>query len=82
MNEPRPEDGHRWTLIVGLVVGLLLIGLAEFASRAPAPLPADAPSDQFSAERATDRLRNLLGDERPHPTGTAEVMMMGSPGSA
>ena len=72
VNDFNPTEKHRWTLIVGLVIGLLLIGLAEFTSRAPSPVSADeAASDQFSAERATSRLRNLLGDERPHPVGTA-----------
>ena len=37
----------------------------------PQPLGADAPSDSYSAARARAELVRLLGDEAPHPIGSA-----------
>ncbi len=59
----------------GFALCLLLL-LAEFAlsvwsNSPPDPLTIDAPSDVFSAGRARAELVNLLGDESPHPTGSA-----------
>lgn len=45
--------------------------LALWCARPPEPRPADAPADGFSALRARERLAVLLGDEAPHPVGTA-----------
>lgn len=58
-----------WTLPVAIAAaGLLMLAvIAQF--QPPAPLSADAAHDQFSAERALIELRNLLGDESPHPVG-------------
>ncbi len=71
MSRRASDDGRPWTLVVGLVAAVLLIGLAELKSRPPAAVSADAPADQFSAERAITRLEDLLGRQRPHPAGTA-----------
>jgi hypothetical protein len=38
----------------------------------PAPLPADAPPERFSAGRAREILRRLVGNGAPHPIGSAE----------
>ncbi|HET7434969.1 MAG TPA: M20/M25/M40 family metallo-hydrolase [Thermoanaerobaculia bacterium] len=39
--------------------------------RGPAPMPADAPSRDFSAARAMDVSRELLREGVPHPVGSA-----------
>ena len=48
--------------------------IAQFREGAlvPLPSPPDAPSaNRFDANRAADRLRRVLGDERPHPVDSA-----------
>jgi hypothetical protein len=59
------------------IVVLALIGVAAwFLGRMwdgrPAPLPADAPTIQFSAARADATLGRILGPEIPHPVSSAE----------
>jgi hypothetical protein len=54
----------------------LLLVVAEFLwsmwnFRSPDPLGSDAPPDVFSAARARAELVRLLGDESPHPSGSA-----------
>jgi len=39
--------------------------------RPPAPLPSSVAATEFSAERAREVLRRLVGDGIPHPTGSA-----------
>lgn len=56
--------------IVVLTAALASGLLALFISTPPAPRPADAPAAEFSAERARDALRELLGDGAPHPVGS------------
>src|SRR5690606_37937239 len=55
---------------------LLLAALAGWGSlregKAPDPVDRNAPATVFSAERAGDVLQRILGDERPHPMGSAE----------
>lgn len=64
------SSASAWTLPAA-IVGAALVMLAVVAQfQPPAPLPADAAHDQFSAQRALTDLRNLLGDESPHPVGT------------
>lgn len=46
--------------------------LAKYGVAMPTPLPADAPSAQFSALRADATLARILGPERPHPASTPE----------
>ena len=65
----------RWTARVVpspiLLLLLILISVAgAWQQLPPAPLALSAPPDAFSAARATDRLRDLLGDEQPHPAGS------------
>ena len=58
------------------LVGVLLCLAAIFAFMSwrllPRPLPADAPADRFSAERALELLKALVGNGVPHPVGSAE----------
>ena len=76
MSEDSQPPGARATFAhpVWLVAGLLLmavaLGLAVLAARPPAPKDATAPTDEFSALRAMERLERLLGDEAPHPTSS------------
>jgi hypothetical protein len=57
---------------LGLAAGLLglTLGLVVWAGKPPAPKGDDAAADEFSAGRALSLLRNLLGDETPHPVGS------------
>ena len=45
--------------------------LALWGARPPAPRSVDAPAHDFSAIRAREKLAVLLGDEAPHPVGSA-----------
>ncbi|MEA2164104.1 MAG: hypothetical protein QOK37_2231 [Thermoanaerobaculia bacterium] len=48
----------------------IILGVLILRMRGPAPLPASAPASSFSAARAIDGERAVLGTE-PHPSGTA-----------
>ncbi|HSS49722.1 MAG TPA: M20/M25/M40 family metallo-hydrolase, partial [Thermoanaerobaculia bacterium] len=58
----------------GLIVALVLLGLALLLAITqggpPAPKAKDAPAAEFSAGRAGEVLRDLLGDGAPHPVGS------------
>jgi hypothetical protein len=56
-----------WTALVLAAIFLLSLDRLQ----PPAPKPANAPSDQFSAARAMEVLARLLLDGKPHPTGSA-----------
>jgi hypothetical protein len=56
--------------LAGVLLGLAL-GLVVWTGRPPAPKGSDAAGDEFSAGRALSVLRELLGDETPHPVGSA-----------
>lgn len=51
-----------------LVIGL---ALGAWSLRTPAPLPAAAPADVFSAERAMADVAAIA--QAPHPTGSAQI---------
>jgi len=53
-----------------LMVILLTALVSWWASLPPTPKPADAPPDQFSAERAMNYLKELA--RAPHPAGSPE----------
>lgn len=59
-----------------LTISLLLITAATvwfaISYRGHDVVTADAPLDQVSAERPLNVLAKLLGDQRPHPAGSAE----------
>ncbi len=71
MTRPPSEaaDGRPWLWTV-LAMALALL-VAERADAPPDPRGEDAPADVFSAARARATLARILGDERPHPTGSA-----------
>ena len=57
--------------VVLVAVFALTALLSARGNQPPAPLGRDAPMDAFSALRARDVLARILGDGRPHPTGSA-----------
>ena len=61
--------GRIWGL-AALVVGVWL--LSVYGQSRPAALGLDAPVTQFSAARADATLGRLLGDQKPHPAGSAQ----------
>ncbi len=58
-------------LAVALALAAAVTGVALVRQSPPAPLPLDAPPSMFSAARADAVLRELAGDQRPHPVGSA-----------
>jgi Peptidase family M28 len=54
-----------------LAVLLALGAITHWADRPPAPQPADAPADVFSAGRAAQVLQELVGTGIPHPLASA-----------
>ncbi|HPO16893.1 MAG TPA: M20/M25/M40 family metallo-hydrolase [Candidatus Hydrogenedentes bacterium] len=56
-------------LLVLVCVGVC-VALSLFVQRSPRPLPANAPADQFSAERALVHIREIA--QRPHPLGSPD----------
>jgi hypothetical protein len=64
-------EGNFRGLLLGLAIWALILVLTLVRYRPPAPKPIDAPSVEFSAERARIVLRQLVGDGVPHPVGSA-----------
>lgn len=50
---------------------LAVVILAMLADNPPAPLPADAPAEQYSASRAMKHVEAIA--EKPHPAGSKEA---------
>lgn len=48
-----------------------MLALVPVLYAPPEPRPRDAPTDEFSAARARDVLRDLAGDGEPRPAGSA-----------
>src|SRR3954453_2609168 len=65
--EPRGGGG----LIAGLAMLALALLLVTSLGGPPPPKPKDAPPAEFSAGRAEEVLRTLVGDGVPHPVGSA-----------
>jgi hypothetical protein len=63
-------------LIIACLGVALLLAVTLAAYRTPAPLPADAPSAEFSGIRAREILKKLVGDGIPHPLGSAADAVM------
>ncbi|HYZ88271.1 MAG TPA: M28 family peptidase, partial [Myxococcales bacterium] len=57
-------------LLGALVIVAVFVAASGVSYRAPSPKAADAPATEFSAGRARDVLRALVGDGEPHPTGS------------
>ena len=60
-----------WTLPAALALLAILFAVQVLQTAPPAPLGVDADRGAFSAGRARDELTKLLGDETPHPVGSA-----------
>jgi len=56
--------------IIACTGAALVLAVTLLAYRTPAPLGADAPPTVFSAVRARDILKELVGDGVPHPIGS------------
>jgi peptidase M28-like protein len=54
--------------VTALVLLVVVAGLALWSDRPPAPVPADAPATEFSAERALPVVDDLARE--PHPLGS------------
>ena len=71
-SEDNGGPGFGWglaTLAIVVLVGCCL--LLHQCQQPPPARPADAPESQFSAQRALERLKRLLGTGAPHPLGTS-----------
>jgi hypothetical protein len=64
------EPGVRRVLSSAVILAAIFL-LSLEGLRPPAPKPASAPANQFSAERAMGVLHRVVGDEVPHPVGSA-----------
>lgn len=58
-------------VLFSLAALTVLLVLSWLGLQPPAPRPGDIPRDQFSGERARSILQKLVGDSKPHPTGSA-----------
>jgi len=69
---PGPSGAAGWTpYVLTLLLCGAALGNAVLGNRPPRPVPADAPAGIFSAARAQQILRGLMGDGAPHPIGSA-----------
>ncbi len=59
-----------------LLLLCVVFAVGAFSFRSPAPVAADAATGVFSAMRAHDQLARLLGDETPHPIGSAANVLV------
>lgn len=59
-----------WGLVLGLILFALMLLVVDVRLTPPAPKGPDAPAAEFSAARAGEVLRSLVGDGSPHPTGS------------
>jgi Peptidase family M28 len=68
--QPEETPGARRVLPTVAILAVIFF-LSVAGLRPPAPLPASAGATEFSADRAREVLRRLVGDGIPHPTGSA-----------
>ncbi len=60
-------------LLFALGAIAVVVALATIRYAPPAPVSADAPDREFSADRARAMLARVLSPERPHPVGSPEA---------
>ncbi|MGD0401780.1 MAG: M20/M25/M40 family metallo-hydrolase [Candidatus Acidiferrales bacterium] len=68
--QPEETPGARRVLPTIAILAVIFF-LSVAGLRPPAPLPSSVAATEFSAERAREVLRRLVGDGIPHPTGSA-----------
>jgi peptidase M28-like protein len=68
--QPEETPGARRVLPTVAILAVIFF-LSVAGLRPPAPLPSSVAATEFSAERAREVLRRLVGDGIPHPTGSA-----------
>ncbi|QOW18866.1 M28 family peptidase [Lysobacter ciconiae] len=61
----------RWAPLAMIALFVLSAALSMRGNQTPAAIGVDAPATVFSATRAATVLARVLGDEQPHPTGSA-----------
>lgn len=66
----------RLPLFLTLCCWVLVAVVAEYMYRPPLPKPVNAPVDVFSAMRADEHLRSLVGDSIPHPAGSEQNVVV------
>jgi hypothetical protein len=66
----RPSGTATRSVWIAAAAVAALFALTAIVYRAPAPLEAAGPAEQFSAVRAGVILRRLVGDSVPHPLGS------------
>lgn len=70
---------NRWSLPVLVVVALaLVLFVLRGLEHAPAPIVPAADRTSFSAERAYAHLRDLIGENVPHPAGSPAQREIGN----
>src|SRR5438445_4253722 len=57
-------------LLGALAILAVFVAASAVRYQPPAPKPADPPAPEFSAGRAQEKLRILVGEGQPHPTGS------------
>ena len=67
--QPEVSPGPRRILPTAVIL-IAIFFLAVVSRRPPAPKPVSAPPAEFSAARARQVLRRLVGDGVPHPAGS------------
>ncbi len=66
---PQAGRGGGLAAALAILAGVLLVVWVRY--QPPAPRPASAPAGEFSAMRAKAMLAVILGDQEPHPVGSA-----------
>ena len=64
----RPKSYPRWLGVVGALMLSMLVAVVLLTLEPLEPLPASAPTDEFSAERAFFHVDRIA--QRPHPVGS------------
>src|SRR5687768_3672331 len=73
---PRMPRPHGLALLLAVAILGLCLAVVRARLEPPAPLAIDADEHRFSAGRALERLRVLVGDDRPHPVGSSAGVHM------
>lgn len=69
--EQQPAVDTTRGYVLALLLVVAIVAAVALRYRPPSPRPITAPPTEFSAARALIALRDVLGDGRPHPLGSA-----------